>query len=242
MFLEFRNPVPVSTEIGYGWLMYVRDGGTWCNDIYAVVMEKDGWLNPADPVTDDPANIIYGSPATSGTWVAELLDDSVGLEENPPEYYFTATVVTTGESITSSNTDVDDPLLLRVYDEDVVCAGISYCSNYATESDCESDLCTTGVNSVPPATGITCGGSFNEQTGCYDSTICGCAWDAASETCGADWTFESSCGVCGNHVRDFGEECDDGNRVSGDGCSASCEFEGTLNPCGEGLTLCLDLT
>ena len=42
MFLEFRNPIPVSTEIGYGWLMYVRDGGTWSNDIYAVVMEKDG--------------------------------------------------------------------------------------------------------------------------------------------------------------------------------------------------------
>lgn len=42
MFLEFRNPIPVNTEIGYGWLMYVRDGGTWCNDIYAVVMEKDG--------------------------------------------------------------------------------------------------------------------------------------------------------------------------------------------------------
>lgn len=42
MFLEFRNPIPVSTEIGYGWLMYVRDGGTWSNDIFAVVMEKDG--------------------------------------------------------------------------------------------------------------------------------------------------------------------------------------------------------
>ena len=42
MFLEFRNPVPFQTEIGYGWLMYVRDGGTWSNDIFAVVMEKDG--------------------------------------------------------------------------------------------------------------------------------------------------------------------------------------------------------
>ena len=42
MFLEFRNPIPVNTEIGYGWLMYVRDGGTWSNDIFAVVMEKDG--------------------------------------------------------------------------------------------------------------------------------------------------------------------------------------------------------
>jgi len=42
MIHEFRNPVPVSTDIGYGWLMYVRDGGTWSNDIFAVVLEEDG--------------------------------------------------------------------------------------------------------------------------------------------------------------------------------------------------------
>jgi hypothetical protein len=42
MIHEFRNPVPVKTDIGYGWLMYVRDGGTFSNDIFAVVMEKDG--------------------------------------------------------------------------------------------------------------------------------------------------------------------------------------------------------
>jgi hypothetical protein len=42
MFLEFRNPIPVQTDIGYGWMMYVRDGGTWSNDIFAIVLEKDG--------------------------------------------------------------------------------------------------------------------------------------------------------------------------------------------------------
>lgn len=42
MIHEFRNPIPVSTDIGYGWLMYVRDGGTWSNDIFAVVLEEDG--------------------------------------------------------------------------------------------------------------------------------------------------------------------------------------------------------
>lgn len=44
MIHEFRNPVPVKTEIGYGWLMYVRDGGTFANDVFAVVMEKDGGI------------------------------------------------------------------------------------------------------------------------------------------------------------------------------------------------------
>ncbi len=42
MIHEFRNPIPVTTDIGYGWLMYVRDGGTWSNDIFAIVLEEDG--------------------------------------------------------------------------------------------------------------------------------------------------------------------------------------------------------
>jgi hypothetical protein len=42
MIYEFRNPIPVKTDIGYGYLLYVRDGGTYCNDIFAIVFEKDG--------------------------------------------------------------------------------------------------------------------------------------------------------------------------------------------------------
>lgn len=32
-------------------------------------------------------------------------------------------------------------------------------------------------------------------------------------------------GVCGNGRRDVGEQCDDGNKLSGDGCSPSCTIE-----------------
>lgn len=39
-------------------------------------------------------------------------------------------------------------------------------------------------------------------------------------------------GVCGDNVRNTGEECDDGNTVSGDGCSAGCVIE----YCGDGIT------
>jgi len=38
-------------------------------------------------------------------------------------------------------------------------------------------------------------------------------------------------GNCGNGVVDPGEQCDDGNTVSGDGCSASCRLEA----CGNGI-------
>ena len=40
--------------------------------------------------------------------------------------------------------------------------------------------------------------------------------------------------VCGDKVQETGEECDDGNKISGDGCSASCKNEATLQPtCGD---------
>jgi len=31
--------------------------------------------------------------------------------------------------------------------------------------------------------------------------------------------------ICGDGVRDIGEECDDGNVLSGDGCSTTCTVE-----------------
>lgn len=37
--------------------------------------------------------------------------------------------------------------------------------------------------------------------------------------------------VCGNHIVDPGEQCDDGNRDNGDGCSSTCQFE----LCGNGM-------
>lgn len=34
--------MPVETELGYGMIVYVRDGGTFANDIFAIVLDKDG--------------------------------------------------------------------------------------------------------------------------------------------------------------------------------------------------------
>jgi len=45
--------------------------------------------------------------------------------------------------------------------------------------------------------------------------------------------------VCGNGILEIGEDCDDANLISGDGCNASCQIEGALPPpvavCGNGL-------
>eukprot|EP00005_Dracoamoeba_jomungandri_P010196 CAMPEP_0174268468 /NCGR_PEP_ID=MMETSP0439-20130205/37590_1 /TAXON_ID=0 /ORGANISM="Stereomyxa ramosa, Strain Chinc5" /LENGTH=688 /DNA_ID=CAMNT_0015356665 /DNA_START=63 /DNA_END=2129 /DNA_ORIENTATION=+ len=59
------------------------------------------------------------------------------------------------------------------------------------------------------------------------SCHCGC-----SAGCGAagvsGWGHHIMCGgelLCGNGVLDASEQCDDGNTVSGDGCSSSCQLE-----------------
>lgn len=42
MIYEFKNPVPCNTVHGDGYLWYVRDGGTWENDIFCVVLCNGG--------------------------------------------------------------------------------------------------------------------------------------------------------------------------------------------------------
>jgi hypothetical protein len=39
--LEFRNPIPVKTELGDGMAIYVTNSGTFSNDVWAVVL-NDG--------------------------------------------------------------------------------------------------------------------------------------------------------------------------------------------------------
>lgn len=61
-------------------------------------------------------------------------------------------------------------------------------------------------------------------------------------------TASSSClneGECGDRVIDRGEECDDGNTIGGDGCSATCTSEGPTDGgmtdgCAPGEVLCDD--
>ena len=70
-----------------------------------------------------------------------------------------------------------------------------------------------GTGGIPDA-GISTGGYIPKvpDAGVGDGSQSGCVKTAAG-----------SC--CGNGTRDFGEECDDGNTTSGDGCSATCRVE-----------------
>ena len=42
MIYEFNNPMPVVTPLGDGYAIYMRDGGSFENDIWTIVLEDGG--------------------------------------------------------------------------------------------------------------------------------------------------------------------------------------------------------
>ncbi len=79
---------------------------------------------------------------------------------------------------------------------------------------------------------FTCGdGSVNGADECDGSNLDGetcttLGYTGGTLSCSSSCTFNTaSCSVCGNGVIDSGEECDDGNTATNDGCSASCQVE-----------------
>jgi cysteine-rich repeat protein len=88
------------------------------------------------------------------------------------------------------------------------------CGNGLKEGDEECDL--------PDVGGAVCDrpGESGGFVGCTlgGKAAGGCRWD------------RSTCWRCGNGLLELGEDCDDGNLTSGDGCSGSCTTE-----CGDGI-------
>lgn len=39
MFLEFKRPIPVKTQLGDGMAIYAIDSGTFANDVWTIVLE-----------------------------------------------------------------------------------------------------------------------------------------------------------------------------------------------------------
>ena len=63
--LEFSNPIPVVTDAGAGYAIYVRDGGTWENDVRCVAMEEGGLSGTSAPTRSECTAtplLTYGKP------------------------------------------------------------------------------------------------------------------------------------------------------------------------------------
>jgi cysteine-rich repeat protein len=210
---------------------------TDCDDgeIVVFTVMEDDTLPGDDNVINNPSNTVTSGNLAHGTWLAEWQQDTeIGEDsDNTPEYYFRVEVQGFVGSLEISNN------FLRVLENSAwECVSINDCSAYTTQGECETDSCTVAEASLP---GTTCGFEFDPDTRCYFGNDCGCQWEAG--VCGPYYNDEMSCEECGNFVEDFGEECDDGNQESNDGCSyPECELEIGSPPCGEGMTLCSDNT
>ena len=142
-------------------------------------------------------------------------------------------------------------------------AGISSCYNLRCNSNCTCPVCGNGAVD----SGEDCESDTNCTAGFFCNTSCLCqfrgnpcvpgacsitnwsgvcigGWETGSGTNGCGPCSASRpCGgaACGNGVLETGEECDDGNTVSGDGCSATCQVEvGCGNGVVEGTEQCDD--
>jgi cysteine-rich repeat protein len=134
------------------------------------------------------------------------------------------------------------------------CAAISVAASCSKDFDqfFETAVSSTGVagGTTGPGPGGN-GGSPSASGGSGPTTTTGGGGAGAQGGVGAQGGGGAQGGMggnggnggsapCGNGVLDSGEECDDADAVSADGCSGSCELEGQADMCPSGVGIALD--
>ncbi len=111
----------------------------------------------------------------------------------------------------------------------------------AKKCDFSSTITKKCPNNVFPG----CPGDNAALNACLDAFV-ECKWCLANNTIDGlnrdcdlfdDGLANGSCTTCGNGTLEVGEECDDGNTLNGDGCSAECELECAHDKCVIGVAL-----
>ena len=83
--------------------------------------------------------------------------------------------------------------------------------------------CTNGICSCPTGQSVCSNACVNEQS---DPNNCGqCGHVCANGQVCSNGACTVPAPVCGNGIREAGEQCDDGNTTNLDGCSSTCQFE-----------------
>jgi hypothetical protein len=104
--------------------------------------------------------------------------------------------------------------------DDTCDEGTGECMRIPNNDNCPDDgFFCTGQEICDPGTGCV-----SEGDPCPEGTVC----NDNSETCDVETD-------CGNETVEPGEECDDGNTLDGDCCSANCTFEPEGNSCADEL-------
>ncbi len=189
-------------------------------ELFFKVKENDVPPLPDTPANINPANVfvaVGGTAISVSNWTAEWIDD--GLFQGNPEYYFTATLVSTGQNIQSSNE-------LQVYQQaPLLCEGVVTCSNYLNQQDCENDICIVANNSVPVS------------VDCSDpDTDCSCLWNTTKNSCEGSWkrtSKGSDIGTC-QYTENTADTCEDDGYLTVDltarwiwdsGCDNTCRAD-----------------
>ncbi len=110
------------------------------------------------------------------------------------------------------------------------------CSNCGQEFTCGCDIPQPpycGDSKCNDGSGKTCepDGSTKDMK-CVNNVYTG---DLSNGVCRTSGDY--ACTYCGDGIKQSGagEQCDDGNRVNGDGCSATCEIEEDEPYCGDSI-------
>lgn len=91
------------------------------------------------------------------------------------------------------------------------------------ECDDGNPISGDGCSALCQLEGACC---FGDATCANFQTAISCAQASGAFQGGGSTCLPLLCAVCGNGVIENGEDCDDGNQSSGDGCSSQCAFEG----------------
>jgi len=177
-------------EIGTEESILWDDGGSISNVNILISRNGGGYWTP---VFSGISNIGFALWEVTGP---ESLTSLIKVEDssNPSVYGISENFLITGEEIPQE------------------CEGITICSDYETESYCDSNICEINVQGSLPG------------VNCSDPSInCACSWD--DNECKTVWSYVPV-DYCGDGVVNPGETCDGSDWGSITGCGDFDEFTG----------------
>ena len=201
-------------------------------DLFLMIYERDAPIlgNPDDLIKQDTVLPSGGNIDVSWQINQTYLDLTGESQEGGPdnfdEFYFELIYydpIADQDVLVATSND----LILSI-DRVAIgeCDFISFCDDYDTQSSCNVDACSVGEDSAPSEW------PNGDPIDCSDpNTDCGCGWNSTvePEICESNVTIFNEGNVCGDGEVGPGEQCDDGDLVNSDGCSALCVLEEPLS-------------
>lgn len=182
---------------------------------------QDEILNPGDEVTH-----IFNIPSNLNLYSLSIIPTRFQEENNKEKF------VSCGNALT--NQIVGEPGIECVDENISITCGTRICgartNNCGDTVSCGSctlpNVCNLEGQCVSSACVPDTNVCLNKQCGLWNNGTCG---QAECGTCGTGYECNITRGqcvaLCGNGVQNLGEQCDDSNNISEDGCSSTCQIE-----------------